>query len=281
MFITASIVTHRPDRAELQQCIECVLRCPLVRTLYLIDNSPDNGLQNLINSPRTHYEHVANDGYGAGHNIAIRRSVNAGAFAHLVLNADTVWQGDVISDMVQYMAHHPEVGMMMPKVYYPDGSLQLTARRLPTPYDLIAKRFLPSRFTHRRMSRYLLACADHDKIINSPYLPGSFLLLRGEAIKRDGMFDERFFMYPEDIDLTRRFHRHWLTIHYPSVSIIHRHNAASRRNLRMLGIHLVNMMRYFNKWGWIHDSERKKMNQRLEAETTELPDSVPTPKCRG
>lgn len=281
MRITASIVVHRTAAEELRRCVECVLRCQALVRLDILDNSPDDRLRTSVGDPRVHYRHIENRGYGAGHNIALRESLASGADCHLVLNADTCWTGDAITPLAEYMAAHPDVGMLMPKVYYPDGALQLTARRLPTPWDLLCKRFLPRALKRRRMARYLLARADHDQVIDSPYLPGSFLLLRREALEQEGLFDERFFMYPEDIDLTRRLHRRWRTLHYPAVSIEHRHAAASRRSLRMLRIHAVNMCRYFSKWGWLRDPERRAMNRRLDAGITLLPPSSPTPRSRG
>lgn len=281
MRITASIVTHRTDARELRRCTECVLRCKALTRLDIIDNSPDDVLRSAVSNERVHYRHVENRGYGAGHNIAMREALKAHTNCHLVLNADTFWEGDVITPMAEYMASHSNVGIMMPKVYYPDGALQLTARRLPSPFDLLVKRFLPHKLGQRRMSRFLLERADHDKIINAPFLPGSFLLMRREALEAEGLFDERFFMYPEDIDITRRLHRRWLTLHYPAVSIEHCHAAASRHSLRMFLIHSVNMIRYFNKWGWLHDPERRAMNRRLEAEMPLLPPDVPTPRSRG
>ena len=223
MRITASIVTHRTDARELRRCTECVLRCKALTRLDIIDNSPDDALRSAVSNERVHYRHVENRGYGAGHNIAMREALKAHTDCHLVLNADTFWEGDVITPMAEYMASHSNVGIMMPKVYYPDGALQLTARRLPSPFDLLVKRFLPHKLGQRRMSRFLLERADHDKIINAPFLPGSFLLMRREALEAEGLFDERFFMYPEDIDITRRLHRRWLTLHYPAVSIEHCH----------------------------------------------------------
>ena len=294
--ITASIVTHHTDPTELDRCASLVLRSPEVAHLYIIDNSRDLSLRDMVEkianriresaradeaADRISYTHVENRGYGAGHNVAIRQSMESGAEAHLVLNADTWWEEDVITRMVRYMRTNPDVGMMMPKVYYPDGDLQLTARCLPTPVDLFAKRFLPKSLIRRRMDRYLLVRADHDRIINSPYLLGSFLLIRREALETVGIFDERFFMYPEDIDMTRRVHRHYRTILYPEVSIIHHHAAASRQNIKMLRIHIANMCRYFCKWGWIFDSERRAMNRQLLANLPMLPADTPTPPSRG
>jgi GT2 family glycosyltransferase len=96
--------------------------------------------------------------------------------------------------------------------------------------------------------------------MNVPYLSGCFMLMRTKAVQKARLFDERFFMYPEDIDLTRRIHRDYLTIYYPYTTIIHNHEKASYRSGKMLWIHIVNMCRYFNKWGWFYDPERKLIN---------------------
>lgn len=250
--------------------------------VYVIDNSDDDSLRaQLPADRRIDYRHVGNRGFGAGHNIALREVLVAdpGGF-HLVMNADVCWKGDVLGPLMDYMSANPDVGMAMPKVFYPDGALQYTCRMLPTPFDLLAKRFLPDVLTRRRMQRYLLAAHDHDRPLNCPYLLGSFLLFRNEALRECGVFDERFFMYPEDIDITRRLHQRWRTMYWPGVNIVHEHAAASRKSCRMLWIHLTNMVRYFNKWGWWSDSARRSLNRRLLQSISPIPPSS-RPNARG
>ena len=87
------------------------------------------------------------------------------------------------------------------------------------------------------------------------------MFFRVSSLCEVGLFDERFFMYPEDIDMTRRMHAKYKTIFYPFVSIIHAHAAASRVNKKMLRIHILNMIKYFNKWGWFFDKERRRVNK--------------------
>jgi GT2 family glycosyltransferase len=86
------------------------------------------------------------------------------------------------------------------------------------------------------------------------------MFLRTKALTVSGLFDERFFMYPEDIDLSRRIHEHYDTLYYPHVFITHKHEAASYRNYKMLWIHIKNMVKYFNKWGWFKDKKREEIN---------------------
>jgi GT2 family glycosyltransferase len=83
------------------------------------------------------------------------------------------------------------------------------------------------------------------------------------AFEKVGLFDERYFMYPEDIDITRGMHQHYKTLYWPEVSIVHAHRAESYKSKKMLKIHIVNMIKYFNKWGWIFDSKRKHVNKEI------------------
>lgn len=269
--LTASIVVHRTPPQQLGKALECLLRSDVQR-IHIIDNSPDPSLHtSLPLDPRIVYLHVENNGFGAGHNIAIREALESpGEGYHLVMNADVCWDGDVLEPLVGYLRDNPDVGMVMPKVFYPDGALQYTCRMLPTPFDLFAKRFLPESMVRKRMERYLLAEHDHNYPLNCPYLLGSFLLFRNAALKDCGLFDERYFMYPEDIDITRRIHTRWRTMYWPGTSIIHEHAAESRKSKKMFKIHVTNMIRYFNKWGWLIDPERRSLNRRLLHSITPL-----------
>ena len=83
--------------------------------------------------------------------------------------------------------------------------------------DLIFKRFLPGRLTRKRLRKFQLQFTGYDKPMNVPYLSGCFMFFRMSALQEIGLFDERFFMYPEDIDITRRIHERYKTIFYPKL----------------------------------------------------------------
>ena len=86
------------------------------------------------------------------------------------------------------------------------------------------------------------------------------MLFRVSALSRIGLFDERFFMYPEDIDISRRIVANFDTQFVPDATVTHLHAAESKRNFRMFLIHVWNMILYFNKWGWFIDKERQALN---------------------
>ena len=149
-----------------------------------------------------------------------------GATYHVVVNPDIYFESGVLEKLVSFMNLHKDVGQIMPKVYYPNGDLQYLCKLIPTPLDLIFKRFIPSSIVEKRMLKFQLRFTKYNKIMNVPYLSGCFMFFRISALQDIGLFDERFFMYPEDIDITRRMHEKYLTIFFPEVSIVHAHAAA-------------------------------------------------------
>jgi GT2 family glycosyltransferase len=134
---------------------------------------------------------------------------------------------------------------------------------LPTPVDLFVRRFLPDRFTRKRQYKFELRATGYNKIMEVPFLSGCFMALRTKALEQCGLFDERFFMYGEDIDFSRRINEQFKTMFYPHVSIVHGYEAASYKSLKMLKIHTQSIIRYFNKWGWFWDMRRDETNKRI------------------
>ena len=259
--LNASIVLYHPDWQQVTDLTEVILQSDHVDCVYWIDNSPTQHTFESLDSRIKYRHNPYNMGYGAAHNIAIRESIYHDVPFHLVINPDIILTRDALDSMLQFIAQHPEVGSLMPRVTYPDGQIQLLCKLLPTPLDVFGRRFLPAQWMHRRNQTYEMHASGYDRIMNIPYLSGCFMLLRTQAVKQARLFDERFFMYPEDMDLTRRIHRDYLTVFFPHATIIHNHEKASYKSLKMLWIHIVNMCRYFNKWGWFCDKERTLFNQ--------------------
>ena len=267
--LNISIVLYRPDVQRLKRLLDELTNIQSLRSIWLLDNSPEPSpeLAQNIQYPTSNIQYLfnnANLGYGRAHNIALRESIAEQTEFHLVINDDIEVKAADIDALHNFMTANPQVGQLMPRVVYPDGTTQYLAKRLPTPLDVFGRRFLPKALMRKRNERYeLRQLVDQNKPLNVPYLSGCFMFLRTEAVSQAGLFDERYFMYPEDIDLTRTIHRDWLTLYYPAVTIVHNHAKGSYHNLRLLWVHIVNMCRYFNKWGWFHDPERKIYNNEL------------------
>lgn len=264
MMITASIVLYKTSLDMLKQVISSYSP-DKNRLLYLIDNSPDKNeeYQKLCNEYISYIFTGSNNGYGFGHNIAIKKAIEIDSKYHVVLNPDLRFDSSVIDKLFFYAESDESIGHLMPKITNPEGEIQYLCKLIPTPINLIFKRFLPQKITKKSNERFQLKFADYNKIMDVPYLSGCFMFFRVEALKKVGLFDERFFMYPEDIDITRRIHSYYRTVYYPLVSIVHDHAAESYHSKKMLKIHIQNMIKYFNKWGWIFDKERRQVNKRI------------------
>jgi GT2 family glycosyltransferase len=263
--ISASIVLYKPNMEQVKCVIESFSPSEN-RFLYLIDNSPKQTDVTSILAANSHIQYYLmgkNMGYGSAHNIAIKMAIQANAQYHVVLNPDLKFEPDIIDKIAEFMDADEIIAQVMPKILNQKGELQYLCKLIPNPIDLTLKRFLPQQFTRKSLIRYQLKFADYDKPMNIPYLSGCFMFLRTSALETVGGFDERFFMYPEDIDITRRMHKVFKTMYYPEVSIVHAHEAKSYKDKKMLIIHIFNIIKYFNKWGWIFDRERKMVNKKL------------------
>lgn len=124
-FIYFSLVCYNTSDDDLLNVIESINFSRLPWKLILVDNSPTDRLKFLVEGlEKIEYIHnPGNPGFGAAHNIAIKKSIKAGAKFHFVVNPDIHFESDIITPMVNYMANHPVVGMMMPQVLNPDGSV--------------------------------------------------------------------------------------------------------------------------------------------------------------
>jgi GT2 family glycosyltransferase len=234
-----------------------------IERLYVVDNSTNDELREFVNgNQRIHYIHSLNLGYGSGHNVAIRKSIEIGADYHVVLNPDIYWDGDVIGELLRFMDASRDVGLVMPKIVYPNGDTQYLCKLLPTPIDLIGRRFIPMKTYQKRHDyKYELHWTGYDKVMEVPSLSGCFMFMRTSVLKRIGGFDERYFMYAEDLDLCRRIGMVSKTMFYPHVSVTHEYEKGSYKNKKLLKYHITSVMRYFNKWGWFFDSYRRCKNK--------------------
>ncbi|MDE7076978.1 MAG: glycosyltransferase family 2 protein [Alistipes sp.] len=261
MLITASIVAHHTKQDDLNRLIDCVMRSP-IEVLYIVDNSSHDALrQKVADNAKIRYIHSLNLGYGAGHNIALRLAMEVGARYHAVLNPDVYWTDKVIEELIEFMEQHKDFGLVMPRILYPDGSIQQLCKLLPTPMDLFVRRFIPVASLRKRLDHhYEMQWADYDRTMEVPSLSGCFMFMRCSVLQQIGLFDERFFMYAEDLDLCRRIGEVSKTMYHPVVSVYHEYAKGSYKNKKLLKYHMHSVIRYFNKWGWFFDTKRRQKN---------------------
>lgn len=260
--ITASVVAFHTPYDDMKHLVDCVLQSS-INLFYIVDNSSNDILREFgMLSDRIVYVHSDNLGFGHGHNIAIRKAIEMNAQYHVVINPDIYWKDQVTESLTAYMNNNLACGLVMPKILYPDGGIQYLCKLLPTPINLLGRRFLPFKSWVSKMDeRYEMRFTNYDEEMEVPSLSGCFMFLRVDVLKKVGMFDERYFMYAEDLDFCRRIGEVSKTMYYPAVSVIHEYGKGSYKNKKLLKYHICSIIKYFNKWGWIFDTKRSLRNK--------------------
>lgn len=250
---TASMVIYNNPPEMIRNAAVSFLSTDASVQLTIVDNSPTPALRSAFDGLAVEYHFMGeNVGYGRGHNWAISKVGNSRY--HLILNPDIIVAPETIKSLAAFMDKNLDIGMVCPKVLHQDGTVQHLNKRLPTVFDLYIRRFVPGPLkavVRKRMDFFVMKDVGYDDVCDVEYMTGCFMFCRTDALKEVGGFDPRYFMYFEDCDLGREFQkkRH-RTVYYPYASVTHLWERASYKSLRMTFVHIVNMIRYFNKWGW-------------------------------
>ena len=266
---TACIVTYNTEQEELNRILNCFKKIKLKFKLWISDNSEKDILRNfIVNFSDDRIKYIfnnSNKGFGAGHNIVLQKLIeeNEKSEFHLMINADVFFEENTIEKIIAYMRKNSDIGQIGPRIYESNGEINRSCRLLPTPLNLIFRRFFPVKSIVEKMDySYEMKWYDYKSTIEVPILSGCFIFIRTDILKDIGVFDERYFMYMEDYDLCRRIGKKYKVVFYPKVNIVHEHGKASYKSRKMMIIHIKSAIKYFNKWGWIFDKERKIKNRK-------------------
>lgn len=262
---TVSVVLYGSKLYEVDALLHLLSSNSSIEKWVIVDNgSSDDIQQAVIKLGGIYIRSKKNVGFGSGHNIALRYLSDVHAPYHLILNPDVMFPVDTLEKLSHVMEEFEDVGLVMPQVVYPDGSNQYLCKLLPSPVDLLLRRFAPKficRLFKSRISTFDLRFFDYTTPAYIPYLSGCFMFIRRGILNSIQGFDERFFLYMEDLDMCRRIATLSKLLYWPRVQIVHEHQKASYKKLRILILHLAAAVKYFNKWGWFFDDTRKKVNR--------------------
>lgn len=255
--VIVSVVLFKHSYADLKPTLESLFLSPLIEKIILVDND-ESDWASKFHHPKVIYEKSAgNFGFGYGHNLAIQKYARESDY-FLICNPDIQFTQSEFQKIVDFAETRTE-GLFLPKIVYPSGENQFGARLLPSPLNLFARRFAP-KLADQLDRQYLLKDMDLSQPVFVPNLSGCFMFFRSVNLLELEGFDERFFMYLEDIDLSRRCAEKFGTIYYPLATVIHHHEQSSYKNTKLLKAHLQSAFKYFNKWGWFFDLNKTKLN---------------------
>lgn len=249
--VTASIVLYNHNAQDVAPLFEDLAKDAALSEWVVVDNGGSDEACAVAESLGGRCLHPGrNLGYGGAHNLALRSLCAVAAPYHLILNPDIRLQSGALAELAAVMEAMPQVGLLMPRVLYPDGSTQYLCKLLPTPLDLVLRRFaggpLQGLFANR-MTRYDMKNFDYSRPVYVPVLSGCFMFARRAVLESVGGFDERFFLYMEDTDLCRRIGDVTRLLFWPWITVSHSHSPGSYKSLHMLCLHVRAAAAYFNK----------------------------------
>lgn len=247
------IVVSYNVRDLVCRCLES-LRAELAgldAEILVVDNASSDGTVEAIRRQFPEVRVLANDrnwGFGAANNQALRIATGQ---AVLFLNSDTELHSGAITAMLGYLKAHPNVGVVGPRLRFPSGIIQSSRRSFPTPLvglveSTIIQRWFPGLSI---LGHYYRTTGSDDQCQDVDWLVGACLLARDEVIAEIGGFDERFFMYSEEIDWCFRAHQAgWRIVYLPAAEVIHHEGRSSEQNrVRRSRTFLESKSRYFEK----------------------------------
>lgn len=259
MDVSIILVNYR-SREKTRNCLFSLRKADfsgISHEIIIVDNSEEDDFGDEFRRefPEAFFlRSETNGGMGNGNNLGVQQA--KGSFL-LILNPDTVVRPDAIRRLFDAMREREDIGIVGPKLLNPDGTLQYSCLRFPKVWTPILRRTLLGRLTPNHLGRYLMTDFDHQHMRDVDWMLGSCLMIRADFYRRVGGFDERFFMYFEDIDLCRRAWREGLRVVYcPDAMVVHDHARGSARSRwfiapftsRLAREHIRSWMKYAFKW---------------------------------
>lgn len=232
--------------------------------LYLVDNaSPDGSGAALKKAvaegalPTLDTQRVEvitsqkNVGFGSGHNLVIPKLSSE---YHFILNPDICIHDDILSDMSAYAAQDnkdaaTKLVMARPALTFPDGTEQILPLRRCTVRALLYRQLPKLSFFKPSHDAYVMQTEDRTKPTEISFCTGSFSMLETETFCSFGGFDEGYFMYVEDADLTQKAMQKGRVMLLPQFTAVHAWHRAPHSNLSHFTLQVKSMCRYFKKWG--------------------------------
>ncbi len=246
--ISATIVLYKEDSKELKNTINSFLQIPFLnKKLFIVDNSPAKNLpDSYLKNPRIIYIfNNKNLGFARANNLVINQIKNNSAY-HLILNPDIHFKPDAVLKLIWELEKNEEIALITPKIKFPDGNHQYSVRKYPTFFDLF---FRKMKINKKRIHNQEYRNLDLSKPFYPQAVHGAFMLFKTDDYIALQGFDERYFLYMEDIDICKKIDRLGKKkMYFPQVEITHVLKKESSKNIKLFYYHLSSAFRYFLKW---------------------------------
>ena len=272
------IILNYKQKGLVKQCIRGILQSniKLDYEIIVVDNNSGDGCLEMVREyfldDKTNAATAAtlgregkpgiktaasekNGGFASGNNLGIKKA--EGKYI-MIINPDIAVTEGVVEKLYNFLETAAAAGIVGPKLINPDGSTQFSCRRYPSYLIPIYRRTFLGRlpFARRQLDNFLMMEQDHQKNMKVDWLFGACLFIKKNFLDKVGFFDERFFMYFEDLDLCRRFWEKGYEVWYlADAEMVHYHQRLSAgSNLffsifsKATRIHIMSGIKYFAKY---------------------------------
>lgn len=247
------IVINYNTRELLRECLSSVNRASTPKEIIVIDNASTDGSVQMV---KTEFPEVLlrlndkNERFAKPNNMAMK--IAKGRY-YFLLNSDATIAQDTLDVLLKYMETHPDVGVCAPQLVYPDRSIQPSCRGFVTLWThfcdmLILDRLFPNSelFAKSEMTYF-----DHRSVRAVDHIMAAAILIRSQAVVDAGMFDEKFSINYNDLDLSYRIRQKgWKIIFYPETQVVHHHSKTTKMMNKQFELFLelyANVFYYFKK----------------------------------
>lgn len=249
--LSAGIVLYHSGDV-IEEALRSLDQSGIEVSVYLCDNTPEEDTAERMQwlyPGITVLPQQSNVGFGKANNAVIPYLQSR---YHLIMNPDTSFKPDLLPKMVAYMDRHPDIAILTPRVFNEDGSEQFLPKKAISVHYLLGGLLEHHGGIFKKWrDEFTLA----DTIVSQPipveFATGCFLLIRTDLFRSVGGFDERFFLYQEDSDLSRRIISEHLgsIVYHPDMCITHRWARENTRTAAGRRRQIASAFKYFMKWG--------------------------------
>jgi GT2 family glycosyltransferase len=246
---------HAEEIANLKACLK-----EMAENIHyvVVSNDHRNGepVESLEKDALLFLRNSANTGYGRAMNQAAEAIASLGIQPRYIgaLNTDLRWQPGALEKLLNWLDENPHVVMAVPKIQSPSGETQKLCKQNPTVLALLSRRFVPEILKPAWLKRYdrwyTMESRDYETAFSCSYLSGCCMMMRHSSFEIVKGFDEAFFLYLEDADITRRMGALGMTVHAPVSTVLHQWGRGNHYSLRLSLINLHSAWIYFRKWGF-------------------------------
>ena len=249
------LVAFHPSEQEVSCLNRCLKSLPATIGYAVVvnDHLPGEPVDLLAQNADHWLCNVDNPGYGRAVNRLVKTLPNCPKYLG-VLNTDLQWVDGTFETMISWMDQNQDVVLSAPRILDPAGTEQKLCKRNPTVLGLLSRRFIPEWMKPGWLKRYdrwyVMAGCAYDDQFDVPYLSGCCMLMQSNPFLEVGGFDERYFLYLEDADLTREMSSLGRCQHFSGASVTHSWGRGNYKNFRLMFVNFQSAWIYFCKWGW-------------------------------